>query len=183
MTWVAAAAAAFKTVGTLVEGNAQQGAYREAGAAHDYNAAVAKQNAEQAYKLADAQEAMQRRKARVALGEQAAEIAESGVTYSGSALAVAKQSAANAELDSLYIQYRGDMQARGFRAQAVSEQYAGDVSRANARSARTAMYINAVRPGLAAWGDSLNVQPTTLPMGSLGYGTAGSFAASGTGPW
>ncbi|HEY2968760.1 MAG TPA: hypothetical protein VGK75_10390 [Casimicrobiaceae bacterium] len=182
MTWVAVAAAAFKTVGALVEGNAQQAAYREAGAAHDYNAKVAEQNAEQAYKLADAQEALQRRKARVALGEQAAQIAESGVTYSGSALQVAKQSAANAELDSLYIQYQGDARARGYQAQAVAEKYGADVSRANARSARTAMYINAIRPGLAAWGDSL--QPTTLGGGSgLGYGTAGSVAGGDVGPW
>src|SRR6266542_515980 len=92
------ASIALSAIGALVGGNAEQNAQREAAAAHDYNAAVAAQNAEQAYKLADAQEALQRRKARVALGEQAAQIAESGVTYSGSALQIAKQSATNAEL-------------------------------------------------------------------------------------
>jgi hypothetical protein len=181
MTWVIVAAAALKTVGAIVEGNAQQAAQREAAAAHDYNAAVAQQNAEQAYKLADAQEALQRRKARMALGEQAAEIAESGVTYSGSALQVAKQSAANAELDSLTILYQGEARARGYQAQAVAEKYGADVSRANARSIRTATYISAIRPGLAAWGDSL--QPTTLPGAGLAYGTAGGAALGGTGPW
>jgi hypothetical protein len=162
-----AAAMGFKAVGALVEGGAQQAAYREAGAAHNYNAQVAQQNAEQAYKLANAQEALQRRKARVALGEQAAQIAESGVIYSGSALQVARQSAAAAELDSLNIQYQGDLRAKGFLAQATSEQYAGDVARANARRARTAMYFNMIGAPLSVYArGSLNTQPSTL--GSFG---------------
>jgi hypothetical protein len=113
-----------------------------------------------------------------------AQVAESGVTYSGSVLQVAKQSAANAELDSLLILHAGDMRARGYFEQATSEQYAGDVSRANARRARTATYISAIRPGLQAYGDSLNVQPTTLPSAGLGYGTAGSVITGvNAGPW
>jgi hypothetical protein len=179
MAEVLIAAAAAKTVGAIVEGNAQQAAQREAAAAHDYNAAVAAQNAEQAYQLADAQEALQRRKARMALGEQAAQIAESGVTYSGSALQVAKQSATNAELDSLLILHHGDVRAKGYLEQAASEHYAGDVSRANARRARTATYFNAIGAPLGAYAGA-GVQPTTLGQG---YGTAGSYAAEAGGPW
>ena len=175
MSWIAAgiaiAAAAAKTTGALASGAAAQRAQREAAAAHDYNAAVAEQNADQAFKLADAQEAIQRRKARMALGGQAAQIAESGVTNTGSAVAVAKQSAANAELDSLLIQYHGEMQARGYEAMATSEKYAADVARANARSARSAMWLTAALPGLDLAGSRLNAsatQPTTLST-SGGY--------------
>lgn len=180
---VLVAAAGFRTLGAIVEGQSQQAAYREAGAAHDYNAAVARQNADQAYKLANAQEAMQRRKARAALGEQAAQLAESGFTYEGSSLAVAKQSAENAELDSLMILYRGDMQARGYQAQAASEAYAGDVARANARRSRVATYFNVIGAPLGVYARApLNAQPTTL--GGIGYGEAGSAAATaGAGPW
>jgi hypothetical protein len=168
------AGTALKTVGTLVEGNAKQAAYRERAAASDYNAEVARQNAMQAYNLASAQEAMQRRKARMVLGQQAAQIAESGVTYSGSALQVAMQSAADAELDSLLILHRGDMRARGYFEQATSEQYAGDIDRANARRTRTATYLSAIRPGLSAYGDSLNAQPTTLQTDAYALGGWGT---------
>jgi hypothetical protein len=180
MTWIVAASMGLRAVGALVGSGAEQSAQREAAAAHDYNAKIAEQNAQTSWNLASAQEALQRQRARGVLGEQAAQIAESGVTYSGSALAVAKQSAANAELDSLMIQYQGDLKARGYQAQATSEQYAGDVSRANARAARTAGWLNAGGSVLSGYANSLNVQPTTLPGASLGYQTD-AYALSGYG--
>ena len=185
MTWVLAASMGLQAVGALVEGDAAQASHRQAAASHDYNAEIARQNAEQAYALSGAQEALQRKKARIVLGEQAAQIAESGVTYSGSALQVAMQSAADAELDSLLILHAGDLRARGYLEQATSEHYAGDIERANARAARRAMYFNAVAGPLATYarsGGGGNVQPTTI-VGSMNAYGGGPLTSGPAGMW
>jgi len=58
-----------------------------------------------------------------------AAFAQSGGGFSGSAADVMKQSATNAELDSLMIRYESDLKATGLKNQAAGEEYAGKVAK------------------------------------------------------
>ena len=148
MSWIAVgvtiAAAATKAIGSVQEGNARAAQLNQQGAQADYNAQLAEQNAVVAWQQGTAQEAAVRRRAGGILGEQAAALAESGFDItSGSALAIAKQSATNAELDSLSTIYNTDLRARGFKVAAEQDRYQASLSHAGAGAARTAGYWGA----------------------------------------
>lgn len=122
--------AAMSAVGAIAGGNA-------AGAAADYNAKVAKDNAH----TAEVQGFMQSEAAREAgarsEGEAAATIGASGVqSGSGTALETLRESAINTQLDVLAARYTAGSQARAYNAQA-----AGD--KAAASSARIGGYLGA----------------------------------------
>lgn len=67
--------------------------------------------AEQGY----AEEQLVRREARSLAGEQAAAIAEAGISYTGTTLSVMKESELNAEMDALNARYRGLMRRAELR--------------------------------------------------------------------
>lgn len=128
-------------VGSIIQGNAAK-------AAADANAKIADQNRRAAFDQSSAREDAFRRKARYALGEQAAAIAESGVDPgSGSALRVATESATNAELDAMNIRYEGLMQGFGFERQASIERQRG-------KHAQRMGYLGAASPLFGEAADS-----------------------------
>jgi hypothetical protein len=138
---MAIAGATMKVAGSIQEGNARADQLNQQGAVSDYNAQIAEQNAVIAWQQGTAREAQVRNRARQILGSQAANLAESGLdSGSGSALAMAKQSATNAELDSLNTLYGADLRARGYKMQAENEKYQGNLSHAGAGSARAMGY-------------------------------------------
>lgn len=181
MPWiVVVAAAAAKAIGSIQEGNARAAQLNSEGAQHDYNAQVAEQNAAIAWQQGVSTESAVRRRAAAILGAQAAVAGESGFGVgSGSALDVAKQSAANAELDSLNTMYGADIRARGFKMQAENERYAAALDHSGAGAARkTALwgaFTGITSSAANYYGSGMNVAPTT--QSSLGYGTMGGAAA------
>jgi hypothetical protein len=72
-----------------------------------------------------ADEAAKRRDNRQLMGEQAASLAESGLSGSGSSARAANQSAALAELDALNIRYAGNMKRTGLLAEAKEARRSG----------------------------------------------------------
>jgi hypothetical protein len=116
------AATALSAYGNIQQGKANQ-------KAHDYNAAMLRQSAEVEQQQGGQREEAQRRQARQVLGTQAAAFAQSGGGSGGSAADVMKQSATNAELDSLMIRYESDLKSKGLKNQAAGEVYAGKVAK------------------------------------------------------
>jgi hypothetical protein len=120
--WAMVAAAAMKAVGELQAADAQS-------EAHQYNADVA-----QAKMLTEQQqttsrdEALRSKQAQI-LGQQRAAIGQAGVGLDGSAAAITKQSAINAELDSMMTRYEGDLRAWGFQAERKQEKFAASTAK------------------------------------------------------
>lgn len=102
---------------------AQSGAASEA---HQYNAGLMEQGATVERQQASQREETQRRQSRLLLGKQRAALAQSGIGSGGSAADVYQRSVINSELDALTIRYEGDLRARGLKASAEGERFAGN---------------------------------------------------------
>jgi hypothetical protein len=183
------ASAAMSAAGAVAQGNAQQASFRQQAAGEDFNAQVAKRNAQTAWDVAGGQEELIRRRGRLALGREAAATAQSGIDPgSGSALLLAHQSESNVELDALLVRHRGALQAMGYNDQATTDEYNAAIARSNARGARTAMYWNLVGVGANAAGRYASRPSAEAPYdpyglsGSAAYG-AGRGLTGGAGPW
>lgn len=162
ITAMLAVATATKAVGSIVQGNA-------ASAASKANARIAEQNAGIAMQQAGAREDQQRRGAAMELGRQAAAFSQSGVDpTSGSAMRVAADSAAQAELDALNLRYEGQMQAFGYTREAALE-------RQRARYARNAGYFAAASSILGGAAQGYGMRP----MGGGGGSGAPAYGGSG----
>lgn len=137
------ASAATAAIGSIKQGQAQKAQYDAQANAAEYNATVARQNAQVAGAQASAQEEQQRRKFRALQGEAIAGMAQSGTALDGSNADVLRQNAVANELDALTIRYEGQMKSRGLNAQADLDTLNAQASRRAGRDARTAGYINA----------------------------------------
>lgn len=168
VTAMLAIGTATKAVGSIVQGNA-------ASAASKANAKIADQNATIVGQQASAREDQQRRRSAMELGRQAAAFAQSGVDpTSGSAMRVAADSAAQAELDALNLRYEGQMQAFGYTREAAIE-------RQRARYARNAGYFGAVTSILGGGAQAYGMRPTTATS-SFG-GDAATFGPGSGYEW
>jgi hypothetical protein len=74
-----------------------------------------------------ADESALRRESRANRGENAAALAENGLSSSGSSASFLDQQAALAELDALNIRYKGDLRARGLKSQASAASTEGSM--------------------------------------------------------
>ncbi len=111
-------------------------ASQAAGAAQDYNAALAEAQGRQA-QLAAEQEAKDReRRARYLLGQQLAATGASGVDTAGSPLLAMVDAGVQEDVEARRILYKGYLAASGARSDAALARYEAD-------STRTAGYINA----------------------------------------
>ena len=84
--------------------------------------------------------------ARKQIGSERANYGASGVQLSGSALDVLQESAANAEMDKLWIQYAGDMKAKGLEMTAEADRQAAAAAE---KSGQMAMFGDVVKTGVA----------------------------------
>jgi hypothetical protein len=177
------ASAAMSAAGAVAQGNAQQRSFRQQAASEDFNAEVAKRNAQTAWNVAGGQEELIRRRGRLALGREAAATAQSGIDPgSGSALLLAHQSESNAELDALLVRHRGALQAMGYTDQATTDEYNAAIARSNARGARTAMYWNILGAGIQGANRYASRPPSSAPDDFYGLsGTAGYGLGRGLG--
>lgn len=117
---------AYIAVGTALltaAASVRQGQAVEASA--NYQAQQEEQNAIATTSAANAQEDVQREKARQAIGTQLAAQAQSGAQLNGSAADLLKQSLFNAETDARQIRYSGETQSSGLRQQASATRLSG----------------------------------------------------------
>jgi len=103
-------------------GSLQEGYAR--GNAAEFNANVARQNAELTRQQTIEDERRFRVQTRKALGGLKTAYSASGVTQGGSVLDVLQESAANAELDALTMRHAGETKRIGFLNEAMLQDYA-----------------------------------------------------------
>lgn len=134
---------AMQAVGAIQQGRAESAAAQSRANAEEYNAIVARQNAQVAGAQASAQEDQQRRKFRALQGEAITAAAQSGAGLDGSNADVLQQNAIANELDALTIRYEGQMKARGLMAQSELDMMNARASRRAAKDAMIGGYLNA----------------------------------------
>lgn len=161
------ASTAFQFIGALQQGNAASNSAKSQQYADEYNAKVNDNKARAVNQQWSAREDVLRKQRRIALGENRAAIAQSGLTDTGSVLDMFDQSAIDSEFDILNSRYEGQTQARGFNEAATLDRYSAKVAKQNASSARTSGFINA--------GSAL------LSGAATGYGQYKTYKAGNTG--
>lgn len=180
MEFISIISTALSVIGALSAGQSRARQYEAAAAASQYNAAVARQRAENARAVYGQREEMQRRRARMILGQQRAAIAESGTGLGGSNLDIERQSEVMAELDALNIAYEGELVARGALSEAAMYDFESSSYREQASSARRSGYIGAGAALLSGIGDYIRVSETKAPQPRPKvYGLYGSYPTYG----
>lgn len=119
---------ALGVIGGIAGGYSQAANYQAQANAQNYNAAVQRQQAQQAMAQATEQANVQHRKASAALGEQRVATAQAGIGFEGTGGDLLEQSANYAELDRQNILYQGLLNAQGLNAQAEQSTYAAQVA-------------------------------------------------------
>jgi len=131
------------TTAALIAGTGLQafGQYRAAqdqAAAEEYNAKIARQEAEIAKQRGKLQADRQRKLSRRFLAQNRVNIAKSGVAFSGSSLEVWKDNAEELELDALIIEYNSRIdQTRSLSEASIREDRADRVRRQGIMNAAT----------------------------------------------
>ncbi len=118
MEFFAIAAAGVQAAGAIVSGIEQSNQLEFSARQNRNNAIYERQNATLENQLATADANAQRRRGRAEVAEQTTALSQSGFLINGDAASAIQDSAANAELDALNIQYRGVLRARQNIAQA-----------------------------------------------------------------
>lgn len=144
------AATAAQAVGSIAQGNAQAQSYNSQAKAMEYNAQVNRINAERTASEYSVREDNLRRAQKIALGNQRAAMAESGVgAGTGTNLAIREDDTAVSELDALTLRYEGDSQRKAYLQQATLNDYEAKGARNSAKAAVRSGYIGAVSSALA----------------------------------
>lgn len=137
------AATAASAFGAIQQGHSQAAALNAQAQASSYNAAVSRQQAEQALRVSSAQQMQLRREQRQQAGVRRAAAAQAGVGMGGSTADVLEQSRTLEELDALNVAYEGSLRARGFSTQADLDEFYARSYRSQAKSAKRAGYLQA----------------------------------------
>lgn len=135
LPWIMAAAAAVSAVGAVQQGQA-------ASDAANYNATIARQNADAANQQAQAADVMLKRRQEQQMGAALASYGAAGVDLAGGSPSdVLAENARMSTLDRLTQQYNYRMRALGYQDQAGLDD-------ANASNSRTASYFNGASAAL-----------------------------------
>lgn len=118
-----------KAVGSLVAGAEQSAQLKEQQRAAALSASYARDDARNELRISTADAEGQRRRGRSAVAEQTAGFAQSGFAVTGDAVAAIEQSATEAELDALQIQYKGTLRNRAGLIQAGNFDAEADAAR------------------------------------------------------
>lgn len=165
--WQAAqyAGTALSAYGSYSQGQAQAAQAKAAANAANYNATVARNNAQLALEQGNANEESQRRHARMALGQQRAALAEAGIGLEGTGGDLYEQSASGAELDAQNIRYGAQLQSTSYLNQSNLEMAQAKQYSRNAANASTASYIGAGSSLLAGYGNYVRDSSTIKAAG------------------
>lgn len=133
-------AAVAGAVATVASAQQQSAAMKQQAANADYEAQVQDMRARQAYAQAGAQEDLQRRRARAAIGTQLASNAQAGGGLNTDLL---RQSLYDAENDALAIRYEGQLQGQGMRDDATLQRMQASNLRKQASAKKAGGYLSA----------------------------------------
>lgn len=140
---VTIASTALAAVSSIQQGKAQAQQAKYNAAVAKNNQIIANQNAEDALKRGAADEAEQRKKTQLLLGQQRAGFAAQGADLgSGSVLDILGDTAAMGELDALTIRGNAEREARQFRVQGANYAADAQLKRMEARQATTKGYFD-----------------------------------------
>jgi hypothetical protein len=128
-------------LGTVMSAQAQREQGEAAKDAADYNAGIARRNAQISLDQADRDAEAQGRDARRQLGAMRAGYGAAGITMEGSPLDVLEDTATTAELDRQNILYRGRIRALGFEDEAGLYEMSGENAASSGNSRATATLI------------------------------------------
>lgn len=143
MLWASVASTAMTVMSAISQGQQQSDQNKAAARAQEYNAAVARNRADNTRAVYGQKEEQQRRQARMVIGEQRASSAQSGLGLSGSNSDIEQQSMMNAELDSMNIRYQGSLESQGLLSQAGMNDYSAAGYKTAADNASTNGYLGA----------------------------------------
>lgn len=121
---------------------------------NDRNAQYARENATRENQLATADANLQRRRGREATAEQYASFAQSGFLVNGDASAAVQDSANEAELDAMSIQYKGLLRARGSTVEAEGYAAQARADRAARKSIPAKTVLKAATAALSGYAGS-----------------------------
>lgn len=138
-------------MGSLMKGIGEAQQLSAQADAAKYNAAVLRQQSDQALRTSAAEEATQRRQAEQVLGTQRAAIAESGLGFGGSAADVMRESRIEAELDALNIRYKGQLESRNLLSAAALEKYKAATARRQVPLAYVGAGTSALSEGVSGY--------------------------------
>jgi hypothetical protein len=145
ITWVTIISTVVSAVGAIQQSNAASASAKSQAQANDYNAQVARNQAQQSLQVSAAEQLMLSRRQRQQAGQSRAAVAQSGTGFGGSNADILEQSDTLAELDLLNLAYEGQMRSQGFQAEAGLQTFQAGAARSNAKNARTAGYLGAAR--------------------------------------
>ena len=133
-----------KTVGQSQNAKAQADALQGQASVADYNAQIAKRNAEEVLKVSSSQQLMLRRNQRQQLGRDRAIAAQSGAGTGGSNAEIIAQSETLSELDAMNLAYEGEVRSRGFLAQSEIDTYNAGLYRKQASNVKRANVLTTI---------------------------------------
>jgi len=173
------AATAIQAVGAISSANSQAAALTSQAQASDYNAAVSRQQAEQALQVSTAQQLQSRRESRQFLGRQRAAAVQATGGVKGSAGDILEQSETLAELDALNIAYEGSLRSKGYSTQADLDNFYSRAYSSQAKSTRrSGLFSAAGSVGMGAYNlGQFPARRTTIQGPSFNvYGGRTAFA-------
>lgn len=134
----------FGAIGQLVKGRQDRNEIDRQRDIEQFNIKVGEQNAALSAQQTSAREEEIRRRARRALGQQRAAIAQSGTGEDGTNAQLAFQSTANAELDALNVRYAGALERMGILNDVTMRKYNDKVLKQQGKQAMRMRWFNAV---------------------------------------
>lgn len=134
---------ALKAGSALSSGYSKSAQAKSQATAAEFNRDLALQNATTASAQADLREEQMRREARQVQGAQRAAVAESGTGFVGSNLDILSQDAVTASLDALNARYEGQLQAAGYRNDAITQDYQAKGFKKQAKAAKVGAWLSA----------------------------------------
>jgi hypothetical protein len=123
-----AEAAVLMVGGSLVSAYGQMQQGYAAKSAAEFNANIAKKNAELVRKQAAEEERKLRYQAKKHFGDMRASMGASGIQLDGSALDVLQESVSLAQQDALAVRHQGELKAWGFEQEARLQKYQGEAA-------------------------------------------------------
>lgn len=177
MGWAAIVQGAINGANELIKGRQQANELRDQAEIVQQNIDRSVMNREIQGQQYSAREEGLRRNIRAQLGNQRAQIAESGTGFGGTNLQLVKQSTAAGELDALNLRYQGQLERMGMDIDIANLHYNKTALRKAAKTAMRMRWHNAAAAffGASTVNSSGGTSAPTASPGSYGQGSMMNF--------
>lgn len=144
--------AGVQTAGAIIGGVEESRQLQYSQRQNEISAMYERDNATMEGRLATADANLQRRRGREAVSEQTVALSQSGFLVNGDASRAIEQSAAEAEMDALTIQYRGVLRSRQSTAQAEAYSAQARADKAARKAVPIKTVVRAATSALSSYG-------------------------------